>query len=131
MSCSKSCSSCADSDRIPVRLTTVAPTAGPDGLVLADLGSRTAPPPGAVLVAFRVPDIRHSVGCACCAGRAPVAVALSRLFAERARGSIPFFRFVVAVSDRAGLAAMRVALETDAFLAARYREDERPIAQPG
>ncbi len=106
--------------RVPVRLVTSA-IVTTDGLVIADEAVRLAAPAGARLVAFQAPS--HGAGCACCAGRAPLASLLARLFAERARGDIPFFRIVVAVSDASGLRAAREMMRADPFLAGRYREE--------
>ena len=107
-------------DRVPVRLVTSVIDMT-DGLVIADAATQLAPPAGARLVEFQAPS--HAAGCACCAGRAPLASLLARLFTERARGDIPFFRIVVAVSDASGLRTAREMMRTDPFLAGRYREE--------
>lgn len=65
----------------------------------------------------------HALGCACCAGRLPAAVALDRLFLDRVRGAVPFFRSVVALDDApsdAGQVAR--ALAQDAVVGARFRK---------
>ncbi len=66
----------------------------------------------------------HPLGCACCAPRGPVAEALGRLFLARARGELPWFRSVVAVTrTEAGAEAVRAALVGDVVTAARFRQD--------
>ncbi len=60
----------------------------------------------------------HVVGCTCCGGRLPAAVALDRLFLDRVRGHAPFFRCVLAV-DHAGQVAR--ALASDPVVGARFR----------
>jgi hypothetical protein len=111
--------------RLPVHLAKTASASDPDCLVVADAGARLSVPDGAVVVPFRA----HLAGCVCCGGRAPFASMLGRLFAERARGERPFFRGIVALSDEAGLQAVREALETDGVLAGLYKE-VRPGALP-
>ncbi len=62
------------------------------------------------------------MGCSCCAPQAPVGQALSRLFLARARGEVPFFREVIAVTvSREGRAAVAAALEADPLAAAWFR----------
>ena len=64
----------------------------------------------------------HAVGCACCGGRSGAAEALGRLFQQRARGEVPFFRSVLAVATTAeGARAVQDALRADALVAARFR----------
>ncbi len=114
-------------ERIPVRLAAALGAIEPGTLVLADRGHRFAGAPG---VAVRVASFANAhertadgAACACCAGRAPFATELGRLFAERARGEVVFFRRLLALGgERARDAASR-ALREDAFLAARYRLD--------
>jgi len=70
----------------------------------------------------RVPT--HPLGCICCAPRGPVAEALGRLFLARARGEVPWFRSVVAVTHAAGgVDAVRAALTGDVVTTARFRQD--------
>ncbi len=60
------------------------------------------------------PVAAHPLGCACCLPRAPAASALSALFLARARGEVPFFEEIVAVTrTQAGHAAVLRALEDD------------------
>lgn len=84
-----------------------------------------APPPGAGIpsAAFTADgEPPHPVGCACCTARSGAALALDRLFLGRARGTLPFFRRVVAVTaTAAGEASVRAALAGDPVVAARYR----------
>lgn len=62
----------------------------------------------------------HDVGCACCAARTPAAQALGRLFIQRARGEVAFFRRVL-VEGQTLEAAVRTALQSDPVAAARFR----------
>lgn len=64
---------------------------------------------------------RHEAGCACCAARTPAAQALGRLFMQRARGEVAFFRRVLIDSDAGTEAAVRAALRSDPVVAARFR----------
>ncbi|WP_158743218.1 hypothetical protein [Acidisphaera sp. L21] len=60
----------------------------------------------------------HPNGCTCCVARSPDAAGFDRLFLDRVRGTIPWFRRVVVAADHAGL---RQALQTDPVLTARFR----------
>ena len=62
----------------------------------------------------------HVAGCACCVARTPAAQALGRLFMQRARGEVAFFRRVL-VDGHAAEAAVRAALQSDPVAAARFR----------
>ena len=73
-------------------------------------------PPGHDLVA--APE--HGAGCTCCVARTPAAQALSRLFMQRARGEVAFFRRVL-VEGQALEAAVRAALQSDPGAVARFR----------
>lgn len=75
----------------------------------------------AVLAGPFGPAPGHSAGCACCAPRAPAAEALSRLFTQRARGEVAFFRRVLVVADEADASAVRTALASDPVASARFR----------
>ncbi len=74
----------------------------------------------AVLAVESGGEAPHDVGCACCAARSPAAQALGRLFAQRARGEVAFFRRVL-VDGRRAEAAVRAALQSDPVAAARFR----------
>jgi len=63
----------------------------------------------------------HAAGCACCTPRTAAAETLTRLFMQRARGEVPFFRRVLVVSDAAGNEAVRAALRSDPLVSARFR----------
>jgi hypothetical protein len=68
------------------------------------------------------PPSGHPVACACCAPRGMAAKALTGLFFSRARGEIPFFRRVVAITQSdAGVAAVRTAVLNDPLASARFR----------
>lgn len=63
----------------------------------------------------------HDAGCACCTARSPAAQALGRLFTQRARGEVAFFRRVLIDGDAAAEASVRAALQSDPVVAARFR----------
>jgi hypothetical protein len=103
--------------RIPVVLwTDPAPPPAADGTVtLAEAGQGEAS-------AWFDSAAAHVAGCACCSGRSDAALALDRLFQARARGTLPWFRRVVAVvPSAAGQAAVSAALAGDALTVSRYR----------
>ena len=62
--------------------------------------------------------VAHPLDCACCVARHPHATELDRLFLQRVRGEVPWFRRVVICGADAEL---RAAIATDAVLSARYR----------
>jgi hypothetical protein len=64
---------------------------------------------------------RHTIACACCPPRAPLAQALTKLFFARARGEIPFFSRVIVSSDPGQEAFVAAALAADPVTAARFR----------
>lgn len=65
----------------------------------------------------------HALGCTCCGGRLPAAVALDRLFLDRIKGLVPFFRSVAAMDDAPTQAGQVVrALARDAVVGARFRK---------
>ena len=107
--------------RIPVLLGGAIP--GPDDAALVEIGAASPPgtPPCTALGQF-TPDADHPAGCTCCAARQAAALALDRLFLQRARGEVPFFRRVAAVlATERGEASLRAALASDPVVAARYR----------
>lgn len=66
----------------------------------------------------------HPAGCACCAARGPLALLLSSLFEQRARGTLGLFRRVWLMAP-AGLAeAVPSLLASDPVVAGRYRIGE-------
>ncbi len=67
--------------------------------------------------------LSHTAGCACCAGRAPLAWSLSELFRQRATGELILFRRVTLVLRAAALQAASDLLLRDPLLAGRYRRD--------
>jgi hypothetical protein len=110
----------SDDGRIWVRFGAVGDAEPGEALLIEGPG-----PAGASAVARFVLPARiggHPVGCACCAPRGPVATALGALFLARARGELPWFRCVVAVTQSTGgAAAVRAALEEDVVTRARFR----------
>ena len=104
--------------RIPVTLWTDAapPPADAEVVVLAEAGHAAAG-----MAAFDTAG-PHPAACACCTGRSDAALALDRLFQARVRGTLPWFRRVVAlVPSESGQAAIRAALVEDTLTAARFR----------
>ena len=64
----------------------------------------------------------HAPGCACCLPRGAAAEALTRLFLDRVRGTVPQFRAVLAaVSGAEGEAAVRDAVANDPLVSGRFR----------
>jgi hypothetical protein len=124
----------AGDGRIGVRFGAVE-DAGPEDALLIEgeapapgIAPRHGDPPAdrPVIARFTLP-VRvptHPPGCICCAPRGPVAEALGRLFLARARGELPWFRSVVAVTHGAdGVDAVRAALTGDVVTTARFRQD--------
>lgn len=104
-------------DRIPVRLGPAEAQAG-DAVLLEGDGVL---PPG-VAARFTVQAGPHVVGCACCVPRSDAARALARLFLARARGEVPPFRRVVAVTlTPAGREVVAAAVANDVLASARFR----------
>lgn len=106
--------------RVPVSLCCPEQDAEPGPVAYLLEGDAVAPE-GEFAVRFTLPAIRHFVGCACCAPRAPAAAALGALFRARATGAAPYFQRVVVSASAAGIAAVRGALANDAVAAARFR----------
>lgn len=107
-------------ERIPVRFGTVR-DAGPEEALLLE-GDLPADRGAVARFALSRRIAAHAPGCACCAPRRPVAIALGALFLARARGELPWFRSVVAVTQTAaGVDAVRAALAEDLLTAARFR----------
>ena len=115
--------------RVPVRLATAIDiTAEEATLVLVDEDLNLLPPPGRIPLRparFAPPHEEVLSGtapsCACCTGRSPFATELGALFTERATGTAPFFRAILAVGTKRGLEHARAALATDPLLLGRYR----------
>ncbi len=109
-------------DRIGVRFGP-ASDAGPEDAVLIE-GDAAADRPAAAHFILPPRLGAHPIGCACCVPRGPVSAALGRLFLARARGELPWFRSVVAVTrTAAGAEAVRAALAGDVVTAARFRKE--------
>ena len=62
----------------------------------------------------------HGSGCACCTGRSEQARALTLLFQGRAKGSVGFFKGIVAVLSPEEAALLRGLLQSDPFLSGCY-----------
>lgn len=118
--------------RIPVIVTgdlagaEAALSAGGPAALLAETPAPPRPARAVALAAFG-PGTPHPPGCACCAGRSPVATALDRLFQERVRGRCAWFERVVALAPtEEGRQALAAALDRDAVTAARFRAGPTP-----
>lgn len=112
----------SDDGRIWVRFGAVAEAEPGEALLIEG----PAPAEGRAVARFVVPARigGHPVGCACCVPRGPVAIALGSLFLARARGELPWFRSVLAVTtSAAGREAVRSALTDDVVTRARFRVD--------
>lgn len=92
------------------------------GGAAAVLAERAAAAPGAVAVEPFATHAPHRFGCACCAGRSGVAIALDRLFQARARGRCAWFdRVGVLAESPAARGQLAAALAGDALTMARFR----------
>jgi hypothetical protein len=111
----------ADDARIGVRFGAVGDARPDEALLIEGDGPAGRPAAARFVVPARIAT--HPRGCTCCAPRGPVADALGRLFLARARGEIPWFRSVLAVTrNDAGADAVRAALTCDVVTTARFRE---------
>ncbi len=108
--------------RVEVRFAAAGDAAPDEALLIEGAGASDRPAVARFVLPVRVAT--HPIGCACCAPRGPVATALNRLFLARARGEVPWFRSVVAVTcTDAGADAVRAALIADVVTSARFRQD--------
>ena len=67
----------------------------------------------------------HVAGCACCATRSPLALLLSSLFEQRARGTLGLFRRVWVLAPAALAEAAPSLLASDPVVAGRFRAGEK------
>ena len=67
----------------------------------------------------------HPAGCACCTARSPLALLLSSLFEQRARGTLALFRRVWITGPDSLAEAVPVLLASDPVVAGRYRHGEK------
>ena len=100
--------------RIPVRFGALDTRAADEAVVTDGAGA------GAPSARFAVAGAGHAAGCACCGGRSEAALAMAALFRERAVGTGPPFRGVLAAVGPAGEAALRDAL-AETLLSGRFR----------
>ncbi len=125
--------------RIPVHVVpsvTRLPEADPQALLLLaqpgppELSARGAAGGAARWMAVRhlAGDVAaaapHPAGCPCCVVRGPLALLLSSLFEQRARGTLGLFRRVWLVAPPALAEAVPALLEADPLAAGRYRVGE-------
>lgn len=104
--------------RVPVRLGAAADAAEGDAVLLEGSLAAGAHPAERFEPAFS----GHVPGCACCTPRSGAARALDRLFQRRARGEVPFFRSVLAVTATPeGDLEVWSALRDDPLASARFR----------
>ena len=105
--------------RVPVRFGAVGDAVAGDALLLE--GDAVAPPEFAA-ARFVAASAEHAPGCACCVARSAAAVALNKLFQARARGTVPFFRRVLAVTASAeGEMEVWAAVRGDPLVSGRFR----------
>lgn len=126
--------------RIPLRLQPPAPLPAPDPdgvLLLMGLGEQELIVSEAGWSMVRrlsdignaAPDRRtgmmadgaHRLGCACCARRPELALRLSELFVQRARGELRLFRHVVLAMPAREIEAALKLLAAEPLVTARYR----------
>jgi hypothetical protein len=107
--------------RIPVYLGPATPADDGVALLIEGTLAHTDHP----AESFTPEPTGHAPGCACCVARGPAAIALDRLFQRRARGEVPFFRRVIAVTaSPEGDLAVWSALRDDPLASARFRLDQ-------
>ncbi|GBQ63752.1 hypothetical protein AA103196_0686 [Ameyamaea chiangmaiensis NBRC 103196] len=71
--------------------------------------------------------VPHGAACVCCAGPGVLGATLMRLFQDRARGTVPFFRTAALVAPERDHATLRTAMMADPFAMAYYQlADARP-----
>jgi hypothetical protein len=93
--------------------------AGAPAAVLAEGATH---PAGATVTESFAPEPRHTLACACCAGRSAAAQALDRLFQARVRGKSAWFdRVLVLAATEEGRAELAQALAQDPLTTARFR----------
>jgi hypothetical protein len=122
--------------RIPVRIVPLTewPHAAPvaDPLAVLLIAGGILPVPDGNWAAVRQveaaelagTDAPHPAGCACCVLRSPLAVLLSTLFEQRARGTLGLFRRVLLVVPPAMAGAAAALLAADPVVAGRFRLGE-------
>lgn len=101
--------------RVPVVFGTLE-DAGPDDALLIE--GDAAVPADRVAVRLSAQPI-HAAGCVCCVPRSAAGSALSGLFLARGRGTVAYFKRVVAVTSDP--AAVMAAIETDALASGWFR----------
>lgn len=67
----------------------------------------------------------HATGCACCTVRSPLAVLLSELFQQRARGTLPLFRRVLLVISAPAEGSVRRMVTDDRLVSALFRLEQQ------
>lgn len=107
--------------RVPVRLGALTDAGEGDALLIE--GNVDAA--GWPATRFEAVSPGHGPECACCAPRSSAALALNTLFQARARGDLPFFRRVIAVTaSPEGDMAVWTALRSDPLIVGRYRLED-------
>ncbi len=92
--------------------------AGPDDALLID-GDLEAPEGKVVVRLSAQPNPAHANSCVCCVPRSAAGSALAGLFLARGRGTVTFFRRVVAVTE--DRAAVVEAIENDMLASGWFR----------
>ncbi len=92
-----------------------------DARIAVVFGDGSARQEGDVVLSEGLTNPGHLAGCACCTSRTAAADALGRLFLQRARGEVAFFRRVLVEADEMGKAAVRTAFQADPVVSARFR----------
>jgi hypothetical protein len=104
--------------RVPVVLGSLHDASPEDALLIEGPGG----PNHAGAVHFDLGSSEHGAGCTCCVPRSPVALALNALFQARAKGEVPFFRRVMALTRSSeGDMAVWAAVCSDPLTAGRFR----------
>lgn len=82
------------------------------------------PPSNRVASSASGPIAGHATGCACCVARPPLAVLLSELFQQRARGTLPLFRRVLLVMSVSAESGFRRLATDDRLVSALFRLEQ-------
>ena len=110
--------------RVPLIFADKAAAAPDDALLIeAGLGDVGAPGADVARAVFSV-EQTHAPGCACCGARTASGRALAALLHDRARGRVPYFKRVVAVTfSDAGRKDIEAALSGDPVASLCFRQE--------
>lgn len=107
--------------RLPLELREAPPPPRRDWLLLLPDGSAV---PQGWLAVHRLPEpgVDHPVGCACCGpARGAFVLLLARLFQQRARGEVGFFRGIAVAAAAGEVASLSAACERDPYVHATFK----------